>query len=113
STGAPVWPWIGGMARARREWPALDPLVFAGAFAAYAIGLPLGLARAGAGAAVAGGFAFAAPGPLAPLPRLLARVVAFVPVGDLATRAGLAAALAAALAATALARLACDLLVTM
>jgi hypothetical protein len=99
------------LARGSRAWPALEPLLFGAALTAYAAGAPLGLDRPAAGSAVAAGCAF---GPLAagavgrpPLALLGMRLLAFLPVGDLATRASLASALAGALAVALLGRLAC------
>lgn len=98
------------MGRLRREWPVLDPLVFGGALVAHAAGLPRGLGLVASAAAVSGVLEPGAPGPLPPLGLLAARLVALVPLGDLATRAALASAVLGAVAVTALARLACDLL---
>src|SRR4051812_43943015 len=98
--------------RAHRDWPALEALLFAAALVLYVGALPLGLERPTAGLAVADGCALdgARGGP--PLALLAIRLLAFLPLGDLATRAALASALAAALAVALLARLAATALAT-
>src|SRR5688572_27268021 len=62
-----------------REWPALEPLLFGGALALYAAGLPLGLDRASSAPAVAGGATLEGGG--APLGLLAARLLGYLPVG--------------------------------
>ena len=89
-----------------REWPALEPLLFGGALALYAAGLPLGLDRAAAAPAVAGGATLEGGG--TPLGLLVARLFGCLPLGDLAARANLASALAGAVAVALLGRLACE-----
>jgi hypothetical protein len=96
----------------RRPWPLLDPLLFGGMVVAYLVAVPLGLARAGAATAVAQGVTLGggiAPGTPA-LPVLAIRLLCFLPLGDLATRASVASALAAAAAAVLLARASCEAL---
>jgi hypothetical protein len=88
-----------------REWPALEPLLFGGALALYAAGLPLGLDRASAAPAVAGAATMDGG---APLGLLVARLLGCLPLGDLAARANLASALAGAVAVALLGRLACE-----
>jgi hypothetical protein len=92
--------------RAARDWPGL-PLLFGGALATYAAGLPFGLERTVAGASVAAGGQLNGGVPLA---SLLMRAIGYLPVGDLATRANLASAIAGAAAVALLGRLACELL---
>jgi hypothetical protein len=91
--------------RVQREWPALEPLLFGGALALYAAGLPVGLDGTAAGAAAS---APALAG--APLAALAIRLVGYLPVGDLAARANLASALAGAVAVALLGRLGCEAL---
>ncbi len=98
--------------RPRRAWPALDPALFASTLVVYAAGLPLGLDRVAAAPKVAAGLALDTTG-LAqgtPLDVLAARVIAYLPLGDAATRANLAAALLGALAVTLVGRLCVNLL---
>jgi hypothetical protein len=105
--------------RAGRPWAAQGPLLFGGTLAAYAAAVPLGLqpapgatSAAAQGAALASDVAFGAVSGAASgegggegIAVLLAiRVLACLPVGDLATRASLASAVAGALAVALLGR---------
>ena len=105
--------------RAGRPWAAQGPLLFGGTLAAYAAAVPLGLqpapgatSAAAHGAALASDVAFGAASGAAGgegggegIAVLLAiRVLACLPVGDLATRASLASAVAGALAVALLGR---------
>ena len=94
----------------KRIWPALDPALFVGSLVVYAAGTPLGLDRVAAASSVAAALDASSqvPGPLLFL--LASRLVGYVPLGDGAARANLAAALLAALATTLLGRLCADLL---
>jgi hypothetical protein len=96
---------------ARRVWPAVDPLLFGAALVAYALALPLGLFRVADAPALAGGLTLRpVAGDEAPLALLGVRLFAFVPLGDLATRAQLAGAVWGAAAVAAFGRLALDIL---
>lgn len=95
--------------RRGRAWPAMDAWVFAAALVTYAVAVPLGLARVGAAPHVAAAIALDAGSQRASLAVFLARVLCYLPVGDLPFRANLLSCLACALAATLVARLAVEL----
>jgi len=94
----------------KRTWPALDPALFVGSLVVYVAGTPLGLDRVAAAARVAAALEATPHDPGTPLVRLALRLATYLPLGDCAARANLAAALLAALAATMLGRLCADLL---
>ncbi len=93
-----------------RTWPALDPALFVGSLAVLLAGTPLGLDRVAAASTVAAALEAAPHYPGTPLPRLVLRLAVYLPLGDVAARANLAAALLGALAITLLGRLCADLL---
>ena len=97
----------------KRTWPALDPALFVGSLVVYVAGTPLGLDRVAAASAVAAGLAVTTQEPSPPLALLAVRLVGYLPLGDGAARANLAAGLLAALATTLLGRLCVDLLVAL
>ncbi len=86
---------------------SLGTWVFAVLLLVYALGMPLGLGRISGAPLLAAGLALGGDGSghEAPLPVLLTRLMACVPLGDVATRANLGSALCGALAAVALLRL--------
>lgn len=94
----------------RTRLATIEGAIFLGVFALYAAALPLGLARVVSAAAVWQGQDLRAvqAGPQDPLWVLLVRAFAFLPLGDLATRANLAGALAVTAAAVLLWRCACE-----
>jgi hypothetical protein len=95
----------------KRTWPVLDPALFVGSLLVYVAGTPLGLDRVAAAPAVAAGIAGRTQEPGSPLALLAVRLVGYLPLGDGAARANLAAGFLAALATTLLGRLCVDLLV--
>jgi len=97
----------------RRTWPDLDPTLLVGSLVVYVAGTPLGLDRVAAAPTVAAGLAASSQEPCAPLALLALRLVGYLPLGDAAARANLAAALLAALATTLLGRACVDLLVAL
>jgi Protein of unknown function (DUF2723) len=91
----------GGPDLAEGGWSSdsgLFRLIFLAALATYAGAIPLGLERPIAGATVAAGCGLDPAPSSAPLALLAIRLFAFLPLGDLATRAALASAVAGALA---------------
>jgi hypothetical protein len=94
----------------KRTWPALDAALFVGSLVVYVAGTPLGLDRVAAASSVAAAFDAASQSPGPPLALLASRLVGYLPLGDAAARANLAAALLAALATALLGRLCADLL---
>jgi hypothetical protein len=97
----------------QRTWPALEPALFVGSLVVYVAGTPLGLDRVAAASAVAAGLTVTTQEPGTPLALLAVRLVGYLPLGDGAARANLAAGLLAALAITLLGRLCVDLLVAL
>jgi hypothetical protein len=97
----------------KRPWPALPPALFAVSLAVYAAGLPLGVDRRGAAWPVAAVLDATGQEQVAPLPLMVGRVAAYLPLGDLPTRANLATAFFAALALALLGRVCVDVLVTL
>jgi hypothetical protein len=93
--------------RATREWPALEPSLFAGALLAYVAGLPLGLERVRTADVVTEALTLSGQGQAgsSPLGLLVVRLCAWIPLGDLASRAQLASALCTATAVALVARL--------
>jgi hypothetical protein len=94
-----------------RSWPALDWVLGGGVLLACATALPHGLDRVGAASIVAGGATLRAADPdsaARPLALLVVRLFAWLPVGDIATRANLASVALAAVAAALLGRVAAD-----
>ncbi len=98
---------------ARRTWPTLDPALFVGSLVVYVAGTPLGLDRVAAAARVAAALDPISQDPGTPLALLVVRLAVYLPLGDVATRANLAAGLLAALATTLLGRLCVDLLIAL
>lgn len=97
---------IGTMTQSpRRPGATLDAVLFAAALVAYALGVPLGLARVEVAPAVAAGIALDGGQGTPIFAVLVARVVGYLPLGDLALRANLASALVAALAVVLIGRL--------
>jgi len=94
-----------------REWPGLDAALFAAALVLYALGVPLGLARVEAAPDVAAGVALDSSQQPAVFAVLAMRLVAFVPLGDLALRANLASAVLGAVSVMLLGRLCVQVLV--
>jgi hypothetical protein len=97
----------------RRTWPALEPALFVGSLVVFVAGTPLGLDRVAAASAVAAGLTVTTQEPGTPVALLAVRLVGYLPLGDGAARANLAAGLLAALATTLLGRLCVDLLVAL
>lgn len=98
--------------RPRCVWPALDPALFASALVTYTVGLPLGMDRVAVAPKVAAGLALETTGldQGTPLYLLAARIMEYLPLGDAATRANLAAAVLGALAVMLVGRLCVNLL---
>jgi len=96
-----------------REWPGLDAALFAAALVLYALGVPLGLARVEAAPDVAAGVALDSSQQPAVFAVLAMRLVAFVPLGDLALRANLASAVLGAVSVMLLGRLCVQVLVSL
>jgi hypothetical protein len=95
---------------ARRTWPILDPALFVGSLVVYFAGTPLGLDRVAAASGVAASLGATSPEPGTRLALLVLRLGALFPLGELAARANLGAAVLAALATALLGRLCADLL---
>ena len=96
-----------------RDWPVLDPAIFAGALLLYAFAVPLGLARVEGASQVAAGIALDSSSQPAILALLAMRVCQFLPLGDTPFRANLVSAVLCALAIALVGRLclqACALL---
>lgn len=97
----------------KHPWPALASVLFAVPLAVYAMGLPLGVDRLGAAWPVAAMLDASGQEQVAPLALLAARLTAYLPLGDLPTRANLATSLLAALALALLGRVCVDVLLTL
>jgi hypothetical protein len=96
-----------------RDWPLLDPAIFAGALLLYALAMPLGLARVEAASHVAAGIALDSGAQPAFLALLAVRLGQYLPFGDAPLRANLVSAVLCALAMAMVGRLclqACALL---
>ena len=93
-----------------RTWPTLDPALFVGSLAVYFAGTPLGLDRVAAASSVAAALDATSAEPGTRLALLALRIGGCFPLGELAARANLSAAVLAALAITLLGRLCADLL---
>ena len=92
--------------RARgRDWPLLDPAIFAGALVVYALTMPLGLSRVEGASQVAAGIALDTSTHPEPYALLAMRVGQFLPVGDSPFRTNLASAVLCALAMAVVGRL--------
>jgi len=94
-----------------RAWPSLDAALFAGAFAIYALAMPLGLARVEAASQVAAGLSLDASREPAAYGLLAERLAGYVPLGDQSMRANLASAALCALAVALIGRLCLQILV--
>jgi hypothetical protein len=81
-----------------RDWPVLDPAIFAGALLLYASAMPLGLARVEGAPQVAAGIALDTSTQPAFFALLAMRIGQFVPLGDTPLRANLVSAVLCALA---------------
>jgi hypothetical protein len=88
-----------------RDWPMLDPAMFAGALLLYALVMPLGLAHVESASQVAAGIALDTSTQPAFFALLAMRVGQFLPLGDAALRANLVSALLCALAIALVGRL--------
>jgi len=96
-----------------RDWPLLDPAIFAGALLLYASAMPLGLARVEGASQVAAGIALDPSTQPAFFALLAMRAGQFLPLGDTPLRANLASAVLCSLAIALVSRLcmlACALL---
>jgi hypothetical protein len=89
----------------QRDWPMLDPAIFAGALLVYALALPLGLARVEGASQVAAGLALDTSAHGAVFALLAMRVGQLLPLGDTPLRANLVSAVMCALAIALVGRL--------
>ncbi len=81
-----------------RDWPLLDPAIFAGSLLLYALAMPLGLARVEGASQVAAGIALDSGAQPAFLALLAVRVGQYLPLGDAPLRANLVSGVLCALA---------------
>jgi len=91
--------------RMARDWPALDPAIFAGVLVIYALAMPLGLARIEGASQVAAGIALDTSAQPAFFALLAMRVGQFLPFGDTPLRANFVSAVLCAFAMALVARL--------
>ena len=88
-----------------RDWPVLDPAIFAGALLVYALAMPLGLARVEGASQVAAGITLDTSMQPAPYALFAMRVGQFLPLGDTPFRTNLVSASLCALAIALIGRL--------
>jgi hypothetical protein len=88
-----------------RDWPLLDPAIFAGALLLYALAMPLGLARVEGASLVAAGIALDTSTQPAFFALLAMRAGQFLPLGDTPLRANLVSSVLCALAIALIGRL--------
>jgi hypothetical protein len=88
-----------------RDWPALDPAIFAGTLLVYTLAMPLGLARIEGASQVAAGIALDTSAQPVPYALLAMRIGQFIPLGDAPFRTNLVSAGLCALAIALLGRL--------
>jgi hypothetical protein len=88
-----------------RDWPMLDPAIFAGALLLYALAMPLGLARVDGASQVAAGIVLDSSAQPAFFALLAMRVGQFLPLGDTPLRANWVSAVLGAFAIALVARL--------
>jgi hypothetical protein len=88
-----------------RDWPLLDPAIFAGALLLYALAMPLGLARVEGASQVAAGIALDTSIQPTFFALLAMRLGQFLPLGDTPLRANVVSGVLCALAIALVARL--------
>jgi hypothetical protein len=89
----------------QRDWPLLDPAIFAGALLLYAFAMPLGLARVEGASHIAAGIALDSGAQPTFLALLAVRVGQYLPFGDASLRANLVSSVLCALAIALVGRL--------
>ena len=88
-----------------RDWPLLDPAIFAGALLIYALAVPLGLARVEGASQVAAAITLDTSTQPVPYALLAMRIGQFLPLGDAPFRTNLVSACLCALAIALIGRL--------